>query len=168
MNVSERAQLKGSTTGLKSILVVENWQYDESQIREEFKKLNVRNHVHCMETVSEMIAYLKGIEQYSDREEYPIPAVIVLDLNLRGVDGFEALEWVRTHQDFCAIPVLVIGREEQMGALRAAVKLGADDLMIKPFDGAEFTRIVRQRRLAVEFGPDLDETDNAGSLGALR
>ena len=157
------------SAGLKSILVVETWRQDATRIREELKHLHVINHCHWLETVSEMIAYLKGMDQFGDREEYPVPAVIIIDLNLRGVDGFEALEWVRSHDDFRRIAVIVIGREEQMGALRAAVKLGADDWMVKPFDALEFDRIAAKLKLPIDFAPgEHGDTDSARSLRAIR
>jgi DNA-binding response OmpR family regulator len=170
MSVSaEKEGRRVVSVALKSILVVETWRHDASHIREEIKRLHVENHVHWVATVTEMIAYLKGMDQFGDREEYPLPAVIIMDLNLRGVDGFEGLEWVRSHEDFCKIAIVVIGREEQMGALRAAVTLGADDWLVKPFDAIEFERVATKLALAVEFAPvEHGDTDNARSLRVIR
>jgi CheY-like chemotaxis protein len=148
---AEQAQYGQVSARLKSVLVVENTRYDRLVIREELKKLGIRNHVHGVATATEMIAYLNGIEQFAHRDEYPLPAVIVVNLNLPGVDGFEAIEWVRSHTAFCDIPMIALGTSAQLGALKAAVKLGADGWMVKPFDVVEFHRIAGERRMEVEF-----------------
>jgi CheY-like chemotaxis protein len=139
---------------LRSILLVENNAQETHQVRQELKRLKVRNHVRGVETVSGMIAYLNGIDQYGDRSEYPLPAVIVLDLDLPGVDGFIALEWLQAHAEFCKIPVIVIETTEHLGALKAAVQVGADGWMTKPFTGEDFESIALEQNLAVEFPDD--------------
>jgi DNA-binding response OmpR family regulator len=110
----------------------------------------VRNRVHRISTVADMIAYLNGIAYYHDRTEYPLPGVIVLDLDLPGVDGFDALAWLRATK-FHRIPVIVISSEEKIDALHAAVRFGADAWMLKPLDVAEFRRVAEELKLPVAF-----------------
>src|SRR4051812_43773575 len=89
---------------LQSVLLVEN---DENQafIARHALMETVCNRVHCVATVADLIAYLNGVAYYHDRKEYPLPGVIVLDLNLPGVDGFDALAWLRAHPKFHRIPI---------------------------------------------------------------
>jgi CheY-like chemotaxis protein len=148
-----RDEVRQGSARLGAILVVENKEYDSLQIRQEMRKLGVLNHVHWVATTVEMIAYLFGIEQFGDREEYPLPVVIILDLTLPGVDGFETEEWLRCHPKFSKIPIIVIGTRDQMGALRAAVKVGANNWLVKPFAGSEFHRMAQEMDLPLEFRP---------------
>ncbi len=139
------------SAGLKSVLVVDNEGEHCARIRDELRNLNLRNHVHCLTSAAEMIAYLNGFAQFSDREGYPLPAVLLVDLNLPLIDGFIVVEWIRSHEKFCRIPIVVMGRRDQAGALEAAVKVGADAWMMKPFDRAEFEWIVMKMPVLLEF-----------------
>ncbi|MDB6057597.1 MAG: response receiver [Verrucomicrobiales bacterium] len=137
--------------GLKSVLVVDNEAEHCLRIRQELRHLNLRNHVRCVTSAAEMISYLNGFAQFHDREEYPLPALLLVDLNLPLVDGFIVVEWIRSHERFCHIPIVVMGRPNQVGALEAAVKVGADAFMIKPFNRAQFEWIVMKMPVLLEF-----------------
>jgi CheY-like chemotaxis protein len=84
--------------------------------------------------------YLLGKGIYSDRVLYPLPQIIVLDLKMPRMDGFEFLKWVRHDERFAAIPVLVftasISREDKSRALAE----GANSFFIKP---ASFDALVK-------------------------
>jgi DNA-binding response OmpR family regulator len=149
--VAERAENYKASAGLKSVLVVENEIASAQRIRDELKAAGLRNHVHCLATVAEMIAYLNGFEQFADREEYPMPAVIILDLTLPGVDGFEAVVWLRSHESFCRTPVIMIGRVDQMGALKATGNVGADAWLVKPFLAKEFETLAGRLQVPIVF-----------------
>src|SRR4051812_47346258 len=53
------------------------------------------------------IAYLKGEGGFGDRESHPIPELVLLDLNLPKVDGFEVLKWIRQNPKFRTMKVFV-------------------------------------------------------------
>jgi two-component system response regulator len=112
---------------------------------------NVRNRVHCVTTVADLIAYLNGVAYYHDRKEYPLPGVIVLNLDLPGVDGFDALAWLRASPKFYRIPIVVTSSREKIESLQTAVGLGADGFMFKPLDVTTFRAIAEQLHLPVVF-----------------
>lgn len=141
-----------ASTGLKAVLVVDNDGEHCACVREELRNLNLRNHVHCVSSAAEMISYLNGFAQFHDREEYPLPALILVDLNLPLIDGFIVVEWLRSHEKFCRTPIVVMGRRDQTGALEAAVRVGADAWMLKPFDRTQFEWIVMKLPVLLEFG----------------
>jgi len=135
---------------LHSVLWVENKRVHALLARHELMQ-TVRNRVHTVATVIDMIAYLNGFAYFHDREEYPLPGVIVLDLDLPGVDGFAALEWLRASSRFKRIGIIVTSNTDHGGALDAAIRLGADACMFKPFDRSEFRRIAQELKLPVLF-----------------
>ena len=51
--------------------------------------------------------YLSGVNGDGNRSRYPVPAVVLLDLNLPEVSGFEVLKWIRGHPDYAVTPVVV-------------------------------------------------------------
>jgi CheY-like chemotaxis protein len=135
---------------LHSVLWVENDKAQALNARHVLME-RVRNRVHCIATVADLIAYLNGFAYYRDRTEYPLPGVIVLDLDLPGVDGFDALEWLGASAKFHWIPTIVIGRPSSIPDLQAAVRLGADAWMAKPLDMVKFRRIAHDLGLPVAF-----------------
>lgn len=149
--VAGRSRAGQVSAGLKSVLVVDNEAEHCIRIRQELNDINLRNHVRCVTSAAEMISYLNGFAQFHDREEYPLPAVMLVDLNLPLVDGFIVIEWIRSHEGFCRIPIVVMGRPDQVGALEAAVKVGADAFMVKPFNRAQFEWIVMKMPVLLEF-----------------
>jgi DNA-binding response OmpR family regulator len=81
---------------------------------------------------AEARAYLLGQGIYADRFRYPFPQVVVLDLKMPLVDGFEFLKWVRGPDGFATLPVLVftssLSREDKTRALAE----GASSYFVKP------------------------------------
>ena len=55
----------------------------------------------------EAVAWLKGGGQFTDRDKYPLPDLILLDLKMPGMGGFDFLKWLRQEADFSSVPVLV-------------------------------------------------------------
>lgn len=80
---------------------------------------------------SEVIAYLKGRDAYADRARYPLPDLLLLDLKMPQMDGFEVLEWMRT-QPFPALTVVVLTDSMQAEHIKRALDLGADLFQVKP------------------------------------
>jgi DNA-binding response OmpR family regulator len=84
--------------------------------------------------------YLLGEGIFTNRAEHPFPQVIVLDLKLQGMNGFEFLAWLRSVKEWGAIPVLIftssLSREDKARAMAA----GADSFFVKP---ASFEALVQ-------------------------
>lgn len=154
---------------LQSVLVVEN---DETQalLARHALMERVRNRVHCVATVVDMFAYLNGVAYYHDRAEYPLPGVILLNLDLPGVDGFDALVWLRASAKFARIPVIVMGTEAKIEALHAAMRAGADGWMFAPLDTADFHRVAEELKSPVVFRsiePSTETLPKAGTFPML-
>jgi CheY-like chemotaxis protein len=80
---------------------------------------------------SEVIAYLKGRDIYADRNRYPLPDLMLLDLKMPSMDGFEVLEWMRT-QNFLGMSVVVLTDSMQAEHIKRALDMGADMFQVKP------------------------------------
>jgi two-component system response regulator len=93
------------------------------------------------------IHYLRGKGKYADRIKYPFPRVVLLDLNMPRIGGFEFLEWKGKHAEFDSLPVVVWSSSELAQDKQKAMSLGARSYISKP---AEFDRLVEViRSLAV-------------------
>ena len=77
------------------------------------------------------LAYLKGEGVFSDRKEYPLPDAILLDLKLPKVSGYEVLSWIRSHEQFKKLPVIVLTSSSLRFDQERVRELGANVFMTK-------------------------------------
>jgi len=80
------------------------------------------------------------------------PDVVLMDLNMPGIDGFEAIRRLRRQVMFATLPIIVLTAEEGADVQRRVIELGADDYVVKPFQPADLVARVQavfQRTAAV-------------------
>jgi CheY-like chemotaxis protein len=123
---------------LTVILLVEDLEADVFIIRKSFEKAKLPNPLQVVSDGEQAIAYLKGEGTYANRDEYPLPALILLDLKMPKIDGFEVLQWIRSHPTLRSIPVLVLTSSSQMRDVNRAYELGANSFLVKPHDFENF------------------------------
>jgi two-component system response regulator len=87
-------------------------------------------------------AYLQGNEEFNDRLKYPIPGVIILDLKMPLVDGFEFLKWIRHHDSLSELRVLVFTASLSSQDKTRALDEGANSYFVKPSSFEELTKLV--------------------------
>jgi len=80
----------------------------------------------------EAMSYLSGVGNYADRDRYPIPRCIFLDLKMPLVDGFKFLEWLRAQPPLSHLGVIVLTSSPEERDRRRAKELGAKGYIIKP------------------------------------
>jgi CheY-like chemotaxis protein len=90
------------------------------------------------------VAYLSGEGDYSDREEYPYPDLVLLDLKMPRLDGFEVLEWIRTNPATRTLPVVVLAGSSFRADIRRALELGANSYAAKPAKFVELQVLIDQ------------------------
>jgi len=106
-----------------------------------FRKGPVLNPIIVVRDGDEAIKYLRGVDRFQNRDEYPLPSLLLLDLRMPNVDGFEVLEWIRHHPFFKALRVVVLTTSEDMHDITRAYQLGANSFLVKPTDLSGFTTI---------------------------
>ena len=104
-----------------------------------FQEANVSNPVRVVIDASEAMRYLRGEGCYADRSLHPLPVLIVMDLRMPGMNGFELLHWLRSQPGMSTMPVAVLTGSEFTGEARRASEAGANAFHLKPF---EFTKLV--------------------------
>ena len=88
--------------------------------------------VHRSRHGREMIEYLSGQGVYADRERYPWPDLLFLDLNMPICDGFGVLRWLRQQSLTSRPAVVVLSSSSLQSDRELALSLGADDYQVKP------------------------------------
>jgi len=107
------------------ILVVEDREDDEILIREAFERAGLKNPLFVVRDGEEAQAYLQGFGKYRDRDEFPLPALMLLDLKMPKVDGFEVLSWIRKQPALRALRVVVLTSSEDIYDVNKAYEMGA-------------------------------------------
>ncbi|HSU57420.1 MAG TPA: response regulator [Candidatus Dormibacteraeota bacterium] len=116
------------------ILVVEDREDDITVIRKSFERGQVSTALQIVKDGDEAILYLEGTGKFSNRAEYPLPWLVLLDLKMPRVSGFEVLKWIRRHPTLCSIVVLVLTSSDQVRDVNQAYALGANSFLVKPTD----------------------------------
>ena len=90
------------------------------------------------------VAYLSSAGNYVDREEFPFPDLVLLDLKIPRLDGFEVLQWIRTNPPTRTLPVVVLAGSSFRADIRRALELGANSYAAKPAKFEELQVLIDQ------------------------
>ena len=124
-------------------LVVEDNDDHALLIRRAFSKSKVVNPLQVVRTGEDAIAYLEGTGRFSNRDEFPLPAIVLLDLKLIGLDGFDVLRWIRGRPEFRSLRVVVLTSSSEIRDVNLAYQLGANSFLVKPVDFEDFLRVTQ-------------------------
>jgi CheY-like chemotaxis protein len=144
------------------ILVVEDREDDILLIRKAFEKTGVANPVHFVRSGDEAVAYLSGEWKYINRVEYPLPVLVLLDLKLPGMDGFEVLTWIRRQEELRALPVVVLTSSTALSDVNRAYRLGANSFFVKELefqDSVDLSRLLQNYWLAKVRTPQISRPE---------
>src|SRR5438477_4694802 len=125
------------------ILLAEDRQDDAMLIRRAFAKSKLLNPLYVVSDGEEAIAYLQGEGKYANRDEYPLPSLLLLDLKMPRKGGFEVLEWIRQQPTLSALRVIVLTTSDEIRDINQAYKMGANSFLVKPVDFAAFVEVTR-------------------------
>lgn len=119
-----------NTPGL--ILLVEDNDNDVLLTLLALEKAGVTNPHRSTKSAEEAVAYLKGLGRYAHREQFPLPVLIILDLSLPGLNGFELIRWVRSQAELDPVHIAVLTGSSDPRDADHAHQLGADFFLKKP------------------------------------
>lgn len=124
----------------KTVLVADDDADDISLLKRAFLRAGLDVHLKVARDGEEVIQYLHGDAAYADRDEFPMPRLLLLDLKMPRTDGFEVLEWVRKQSDLRRLLVVVMTSSDEPQDVDRAYDLGANSFLRKPDD---FTNLVK-------------------------
>lgn len=90
--------------------------------------------LHVVQNATESRAYLSGVDAYADRAGYPIPRLILVDLDVAQRTGLELLQWVKTKPGLMHIPVIVLTSAAESSDVDRAYALGASSCLLNSTD----------------------------------
>ena len=135
-------------TATHTILLVEDDPNDILLTQRAFRKANLTH--ASLQVVTDgdtAVAYLSGAGEYSDRDRYPLPVVILLDLKLPRRSGHEILGWLRQQPELKRLLVVVLTSSNQRCDVDQAYDLGANSYLVKPIGLAALVEVVQALNL---------------------
>jgi len=129
---------------LAHILLVEDNRMDVELTLDAFHEAKLLNTIHVAANGQEALDYLFGRGQYANRNTFPLPNLVLLDLKLPGIDGFEVLRQIKLTPILKRLPVVILTSSKEEGDRALSYDHGANSYLVKPvsFDG--FMGVVRQ------------------------
>lgn len=130
------------TTGTV-VLYVEDEPNDALFMGIAFRKAGLLNSLQSVTDGGDAMDYLAGVGRFADRVRHPLPALMLLDLNLPIVSGFEVLTWLKGRPELKDLPVVVFSSSSRDEDRSRAKGLGAADYIEKPQSGVGFYKVVQ-------------------------
>ena len=126
------------------ILLAEDNPDDVLLIQRAFQKAGLGHVLKVVSDGGEAIEYLSGRGIYADREKYPAPFLLLLDLKMPGTDGFEVLQWVRSEPEIRRMLVVVLTSSDLQEDVDRAYELGANSYLVKPVIFDEMVHLLQR------------------------
>lgn len=130
-----------------TILLVEDDPNDILLTQRAFYKANVKNPVQVLKDGEDVLLYLSGKQMYADRDRYPLPMLMLLDLKLPRKSGFEVLIWLRQQPELKLLPVVVLTSSSENSDIQQAYDLGANSYLVKPVGFDALLEMIKQINL---------------------
>jgi len=120
-----------------TILIVDDDENDIFFVKRAFTEINVHCTFHTLKNGQEAVDYLQGEGEYANRQKFPIPMMILMDLKMPIMDGFQVLAWLRSREGIKVIPTIVFSSSDLPNDITRAYELGANSFMTKSvtYDG---------------------------------
>ncbi|HEU5200901.1 MAG TPA: response regulator [Ktedonobacterales bacterium] len=116
----------------RTVLLVEDNPDDVLLIQRAFHKARLSYPVHQVGDGEEAINYLDGKGIYANRQQHPLPGLLLLDLKLPRTSGMEVLAWLKAQPGLSQLPVVVFTSSREDTDIQRAYELGANSYLVKP------------------------------------
>lgn len=126
------------------ILLVEDNPDDEALTLRALKKNNISNEIVVARDGVEALDFLFGTGAYAGRDVSALPELVLLDLKLPKIDGFEVLKKLRADPRTSLLPVVILTSSKEQKDIVEGYGLGANSYVRKPVDFEQFVEGVRQ------------------------
>jgi CheY-like chemotaxis protein len=139
------------------ILLADDDENDIFLMRRAFGDAGLANPLRIARNGQEAIGYLNAEGAYADREKHPWPCLLLLDLKMPLVDGFEVLAWLQRRRRPKSLRVVIVTSSKHDTDLLRAFELGADSYWVKSPNYHELVEFVRELHKQINDTPSIPE-----------
>jgi DNA-binding response OmpR family regulator len=126
------------------ILLVENSAEDATFFELALQEFKPKVKIFPVTDGQLAIDYLRGDAVFRNRDQFPLPSLMILDLQLPIISGLDVLRWVRMTTSVRRLPVVVFTAYEQESQLSEAYDIGVNSIVQKPFEFKQFSKTVKE------------------------
>jgi CheY-like chemotaxis protein len=141
----------------KAILVADDSVEDAYILKRAFEKAGLTVPIQFVRDGEELVDYLSGTDEFSDRKNHPMPKLVLLDLKMPKMNGFDVLRWLQHQPELRRLIVTVLSSSDESEDVNLAYDLGANSYVVKPNGLTGYANIVEKLRdywLEVNRPPD--------------
>jgi CheY-like chemotaxis protein len=146
------------------ILLVEDDENDVLLIQRAFQKAGLREVLKVVRGGDEAIAYLSGSGNYANRERFPFPFMVLLDLKMPGTNGFEVLQWIRSEPNCKRLLAVVLTSSNLQADVDRAYELGANSYLVKPVGFTEMLNLIQRFEM---YWTEINRTPTTPTSGSV-
>ncbi|MDI6688176.1 MAG: response regulator [Desulfobacterales bacterium] len=136
--------MKGKSIDI--LLVEDNEDHIELTLRA-LKNNNLTNSIYVVRDGREALDFIYHLGKYEDTEKYPRPGLILLDIHLPKVNGFEVLETLKKDPAVKSIPIIMLTTSSRDEEIAKSYAGGANSYVTKPVDFGEFVKKIKDMKL---------------------
>ena len=140
------------------VLIAEDSEADIFFLLRAFAAAELKNPVFVVRSGAEALEYLSGVGRYSDREKYPMPGIVFMDLKMPKPDGLDVLRWKERQIRLPRMLWVAVSNFDGVKTINEAYAAGATTFLAKPLDAMDV------RNLVDAFGDYWKATTSAGKL----
>ncbi|KPA16533.1 response regulator receiver domain protein [Candidatus Magnetomorum sp. HK-1] len=127
-----------------NILLVEDNRMDTELAIDAFEESHLSCKVHVAENGQKAIDYVFSKNAFSNREKFPKPDLILLDLKMPGIDGHEVLRQIKSEKVLKRIPIIILTSSKEHADLIRCYENGANSYLVKPVSYEGFIEMVQK------------------------
>jgi CheY-like chemotaxis protein len=125
------------------ILIAEDEETEITILQMAARKAGLARKLVFVKDGAEVLAYLRGDPPYADRSQHPLPGLLLLDLKMPQLTGFEVLQWLGTRPELKHLPAVVLSASSADSDIQKARTLGAREYHIKPHRLPDLIQILK-------------------------
>ena len=131
---------------MKPVLYADDDRDDVFFMRHAWETLAIPNPLLDVSDGQAAIDYLAGKAPFDDRQKYPLPCLLLLDLNMPRKNGFEVLHWIRHHPQFKTLKVVIVSGSNVASDRDTAQELGLTDYVVKTTGVSPLIELLRAKK----------------------
>lgn len=144
-----------------TVLVVDNNPDDAHFTTLALQRVGVITPVRAVTDAEQAFNYLSGQGDFREAESRPMPALVLLELQLPSNTGLELLSWLRRQPVLKRLPVVVLTSAKELSQVNRAYELGCNSYLVKP---SSFNALLVMMQGLVQYWFSFNETPELGGL----
>lgn len=127
---------------MKCILLAEDNEDDVFIMKRALKAANVTLPLQVVQNGKEAVDYLSGNGQFADREQYPLPCLLLLDMKMPYLSGLDVIKWIRQQSGSPNLLVVFLTSSREEMDIEQAYRFGANAYLVKPPDSKKLIEML--------------------------